>query len=70
MHHQRIRLLAAVGLSLLPLGCQSNRPEADPDAGLDPTPTVVLETTKGRIVMELETGVLHATEAAADAAAR
>lgn len=48
------RLPGVATLVLLGLaGCQAERPPEEPEAP-DPTPTVVLETTRGTIVMELD----------------
>ncbi|UCF42114.1 MAG: peptidylprolyl isomerase [Gemmatimonadota bacterium] len=41
-------------LALLLPRCQEDRTESEAGAGLDPTPTLVLETTKGRIVIEMD----------------
>jgi cyclophilin family peptidyl-prolyl cis-trans isomerase len=54
-----MNLRQTLGLTLwIPLalaGCSSgDTPGSDAAEALDPTPTVVLETTKGRIVMELD----------------
>lgn len=55
-----MNLRQTLGLALwIPLtlaGCEGGggTPGSDTGAALDPTPTVVLETTKGRIVMQLD----------------
>jgi peptidyl-prolyl cis-trans isomerase B (cyclophilin B) len=50
-----LRLPAALAIGLLAFaGCQRDQQPDETAADVDPRPTVVLETTRGRIVMELD----------------